>query len=353
MMQGGDSPTPLVPTATDASGPAVLATPGNSGTGQTLSGYLESSNIDPVKELVTLIKTQRSFELNSQSIQTAEQALQTLRDYGVDLAPRRVAGPLAVLARLAPTVTIRALGVFQVSREGTPIPTAAWQSRKARELLKILVARRRPTPRDALMGLLWPEVDPVKSANRLSVLLSLLRDVLAPGHAEQTGPGPLVTDGVAVWLDPTQVSIDVEEFLTLANDALAADSAGEGLNTTQRLAAAAAAFTGNFLEDDPYQDWAADLAEEVRATHLAVLRALSGRLRRAGDTDRAVRYTLRLLGVDRYDEAAHLALVAILLEAGRLGEARRRYALYARQIAELGVTPQPFPGEAHGPVRQR
>jgi flagellar basal-body rod protein FlgG len=31
-----------------------------------------------VKELVTLIKTQRAFELNSQSIQTADQALQTV-----------------------------------------------------------------------------------------------------------------------------------------------------------------------------------------------------------------------------------------------------------------------------------
>ena len=43
-----------------------------------MEGFLETSNVDPVKELVTLIKTQRSFELNSQSIQTADQALQTI-----------------------------------------------------------------------------------------------------------------------------------------------------------------------------------------------------------------------------------------------------------------------------------
>lgn len=63
---------------TEASGPPIEATPGESGTGQLLQGYLESSNVDPVKELVTLIKTQRAFELNSQSIQTADQALQTI-----------------------------------------------------------------------------------------------------------------------------------------------------------------------------------------------------------------------------------------------------------------------------------
>ena len=43
-----------------------------------LSGFLESSNVDPVQELVTLIQTQRAFEMNSQSIQTADQVLQTV-----------------------------------------------------------------------------------------------------------------------------------------------------------------------------------------------------------------------------------------------------------------------------------
>ena len=63
---------------TDASGEALESNPGEDGAGQILQNFLESSNVDPVKELVTLIKTQRAFELNSQSIQTADQALQTI-----------------------------------------------------------------------------------------------------------------------------------------------------------------------------------------------------------------------------------------------------------------------------------
>jgi flagellar basal-body rod protein FlgG len=63
---------------TEASGPPVASDPQTNGTGLTLQNFLESSNVDPVKELVSLIKTQRSFELNSQSIQTADQALQTI-----------------------------------------------------------------------------------------------------------------------------------------------------------------------------------------------------------------------------------------------------------------------------------
>lgn len=63
---------------TEASGPATESVPGENGTGTLQSGFLEGSNVDPVKELVGLIKTQRAFELNSQSIQTADQALQTI-----------------------------------------------------------------------------------------------------------------------------------------------------------------------------------------------------------------------------------------------------------------------------------
>ena len=67
---------------TDASGPPIVSNPGEQGSGQILQGFTEGSNVDPVKELVTLIKTQRSFELNSQSIQTANQALQTIGNLG-------------------------------------------------------------------------------------------------------------------------------------------------------------------------------------------------------------------------------------------------------------------------------
>jgi flagellar basal-body rod protein FlgG len=63
---------------TDASGPAQLVDPGQPGVGTLLQGAVESSNVDPVTQLVDLIKTQRTFELNSQGIQAADQMLQTV-----------------------------------------------------------------------------------------------------------------------------------------------------------------------------------------------------------------------------------------------------------------------------------
>ncbi|QDT25626.1 flagellar basal-body rod protein FlgG [Gimesia panareensis] len=65
-------------TETTASGTAQIGNPGTEGRGQIRQGFLEQSNVEPVRELVELIKTQRNFELNSQVVQAADQTLQTV-----------------------------------------------------------------------------------------------------------------------------------------------------------------------------------------------------------------------------------------------------------------------------------
>jgi len=62
----------------DASGSPLQGVPGEDGRGTISQGFLESSNVEPVRELVELIKTQRNFELNSQAVQAADQTLQLI-----------------------------------------------------------------------------------------------------------------------------------------------------------------------------------------------------------------------------------------------------------------------------------
>lgn len=63
---------------TAASGPPVAGAPGEGNLGTMLQGVLEGSNVNPVEELVSLIKTQRAFEMNSQTIQAADEVLQVV-----------------------------------------------------------------------------------------------------------------------------------------------------------------------------------------------------------------------------------------------------------------------------------
>lgn len=61
-----------------ASGPPITGTPGEEGRGLIRQGFLEGSNVDPTRELIELIRTQRAFEMNSQTIRTADESLRTV-----------------------------------------------------------------------------------------------------------------------------------------------------------------------------------------------------------------------------------------------------------------------------------
>ena len=212
-------------------------------------------------------------------------------------------------------LSVQTLGGFRVDRRGTPIAAGEWKSKKARTLLKILVARRgRPVTREQLMELLWPGEDPAKLGNRLSVALTTLRTVL--GRELDV----IRADADAVSLDLSRVAVDVERFL--------------GEVERGRFAAAERLYTGDFLEEDAYEDWARELRDEARAAYAATLRA---RTTTATDGEDAIRACLRLLELDPYDEGAHRALIARLDRAGRHGEAIKRRRTYIRSMHEIGV----------------
>ena len=65
-------------TETVASGNPVNGAPGSAGLGTLMQGYVETSNVNVVQELVTMIQTQRAYEMNSKAIQTSDQMLQRL-----------------------------------------------------------------------------------------------------------------------------------------------------------------------------------------------------------------------------------------------------------------------------------
>src|SRR5690606_38094416 len=113
----------------------------------------------------------------------------------------------------------RVIGGFDVTDlTGSP---ARWTSRKARELLKILVSRRgAPVSRETLMDLLWPGNDPALLGNRLSVAQSTIRRALDPQR--RLPPADLVSTAFdAVWLNHEVVDVDVEQLLDGARKVLA------------------------------------------------------------------------------------------------------------------------------------
>ena len=63
--------------ATSASGDPIQGAPGDPGFGSVRQGYLENSNVDVIQQITDLIKAQRAYELNSKTIETADQMMST------------------------------------------------------------------------------------------------------------------------------------------------------------------------------------------------------------------------------------------------------------------------------------
>lgn len=206
------------------------------------------------------------------------------------------------------------LGRFAVEVDGAEQPTSVWGSRLARQLLKRLVAARGwPVTRDELFDMLWPEeADRGVLGPRLSVQLSAVRRVLGYG---------ILADRHTVRLDVEEVSTDLENFYKTTDDA-----------------AVVAAYTGEFLPEDRYDDWTAGPRDEARTRFVSAARRLAQRRRDSGDPLIAVTLGRRLLETDRYDDEAHRLVVECLTESGELGEARRSHQVWRETMAEIGVT---------------
>jgi DNA-binding SARP family transcriptional activator len=279
-----------------------------------------------------------------EALEAAVEAERIFREIGARGPATDAAARVSELrAASVPPVAIAALGGFRVLRDGTPVPLAEWQSKKARDLLKILVSRRgRPISREALFEALWPDDDPEPLANRLSVALTTVRSILDPDRrfpAEHY----ILADKSSVALDLDHLPTDVERFFVLAERARASAAADGDGTAFRALAEAEAAYTGDFLEEDPYEEWAAPVREEAQAMYLGVARAMAVQSSARGDVDGAIRLWLRVLEKDPFDEGAHLELVGMLNRAGRHGEARRRFGIYAERMTEIGVEAAPFP----------
>ena len=263
-----------------------------------------------------------------------------LRKLGFRDTAGRAAGVLMAAGNESvAALVVQTLGGLRVIIHGDPVPPDAWRSKKARDLLKMLAARRgRPVPREALIEALWPEEDPDRTGNRLSVALSTLRSVLDPDRRHGQDEYVTAADG-ALRLSLGAVELDVDSFLRTAESGLRAWRSGSREDALSLLELAETGYSGDFLEEDRYEDWAEPLRDEARAVYVDVLRAL-------GEATGASNYFLRIIERDPYDEQAHLGHVDALEGTGSHGEARRAYRTYVFRMQEIGAEPAPFPTPA-------
>ena len=281
-----------------------------------------------------------AHELTTSALSTARAlSIVPVREAAVSMLAARAAGAdpgVAPTTLPAGIPSIRVLGTFAVI--GANGETASWTSRKARELLKLLVARLgRVLPREEAIEALWPGAAPTEVANRLSVALSTVRRALDPAR-EHDADAFVTADRDSITLRTDTVEVDLGAFREYAREVgVGATGTNPADGRESDVRAAMALYAGDAFADEPFADWAVAVRDSTRSLFIALAHHLVEACSDNGDDLGVIETCGRILEADHFDERAHRAMIASLENLGAHGRAAHARALYRERLAELGL----------------
>jgi DNA-binding SARP family transcriptional activator len=244
----------------------------------------------------------------------------------------RLAGP-AGLAReeLPPRLSVRALGRTRLETDAAPL-AGEWLGHRPGQVLKYLVCERgRVVTLEELLEVFWPTAGRA-GATSVRQAIHTLRDRLEPDRPKGKPSGYVIARTGGYELTPGRVWIDADDFEAHARAGLDALHRGDADRAEASLNAAAEAYEGDFLADEPYAEWALAERERLRDLAVQVLRELAGLKLAAGDEESAGDHLQRLAELEPLDLQAQRDLIALMLRRGRHSEALRRYELVRRRF---------------------
>jgi DNA-binding SARP family transcriptional activator len=237
-----------------------------------------------------------------------------------------------------PLLTVHLLGQLKVRLDDVPVED--WPSGRGRSLFKYLVTHRDPWPRrEVLMDTFWPEAAPAAARNSLNVAVHGLRRAF-----RASGAGPVVVlEGGAYRLDRRiRLWLDVDEFELHAAEGRRLEAAGELAGAVAAYERAVALYQGDFLADDPYEDWPVLPREQLLLTYLDVLDRLSALAFGRHQYGACVALCRLLLARDPCREEAHRRLMRCYSRQGQPHLALRQYQACVDALQrELLVEPEP------------
>jgi DNA-binding SARP family transcriptional activator len=267
------------------------------------------------------------------------------RAEGMGYAARLLAanGLAAVTIHPGYALRVQTLGAFRVWRGATELLPAAWQRDKARQVFQLLLtARNEWLTREAIADRLWPDLPPDAAQRDFKVALNALNRALEPARASDAPFAYVVREGSAYRLRAeADLWLDAATFEQGCRAGLAALDAGDTATGTATLETALASYTGDYLPEAAYDDWAATERERLRNLYLRAADRLAEALLGAHPA-RAAAVAEALLARDPCWESAYRLLMRAYSAAGNRPQALRAYARCQTALAaELGLPPDP------------
>ncbi|MFQ5813116.1 MAG: BTAD domain-containing putative transcriptional regulator [Anaerolineae bacterium] len=256
-------------------------------------------------------------------------------------APTTKPSPISVAeaGTRSPMLALFCLGKFRVEIDGMPVDTRA--GGKSLAILKFLAGRDgHPTPRDILMEALWPDSDAEAAGNRLRVAVHALRRLLAP--AGKSLDILTYQDGCYLLNPGVSVRIDADEFETLWQRGVRLERQGRRAEAAEAYAQAELLYSGDYLEEDLYEEWTLLRRECLRDAYVDLLGKLATWSITEGDYGDCIVRCQKILAQDPCREDAYRLLMRCYAATGQKARALRWYNICAANLRrEVGVTPSP------------
>jgi DNA-binding SARP family transcriptional activator len=234
---------------------------------------------------------------------------------------------------------VRCLGRFTLSYDGKTV--GKWQSVKAKSLFECLMIKpREPVVKEALMEVLWPDCDPQSANNNLKSAIHGLRRTLdqLPGDGNLN---PVVFTQGSYLIDPdVDLWLDVEEFEEHWTAGRRLEKENRKAEATREFEAGEQLYRGDYLQDEPYEEWTLLRREALRDIYMAILIRLADYVLGEKDYLGCIGYCQKILGKDPCREDAYRKLMQSYSRLGQRNRALRWYEICRRTVKiELDATP--------------
>jgi len=202
------------------------------------------------------------------------------------------------------------------------------------------------------MNTFWPGTSPEAARNSLNVAIHGLRRTLRTVARDRL---VVIHQDGAYFIDPTlDVWVDAEVFEDQLKSAHQHLIRGEPARAKADFEAAIELYGGDFLADDPYEEWALVTREQLRLSYLDCLDQLSRLRFNSGDYSGCIEACSKILACDSCREDAHRRLMRSYSRQGQLQLALRQYNTCAAILRrELRLSPAPATTELFNRIRQR
>jgi DNA-binding SARP family transcriptional activator len=178
-------------------------------------------------------------------------------------------------------IEIRSFGGLSIFHKGLPA-TILWESQKARLLFCcLLVTYDQWVHRQKLIEAIWPGCNSVSGEKNFKTTLSRLRKSFAGLHCAN----PVLTQGEALRINFDEVDLDASRFRNSASQGMKYLVRGEIKASIKYLEAAQDQYLGEFLPEEPYNEFITTARYELSEIYASVIKSLEKSYHLEGNTD--------------------------------------------------------------------